>query len=801
MVKLRRPPLATAPDATAVPAAREGQLCLAFERTDEAGFSGFIYDPNDLSRRFVVELLLDGIALRLARAEAYVPELASELIGDGCYGFSFVLPPDQVGENQIAEVRLANMPGTLGTSLHLGSGSKGSVDSRGPGAVEWLGGLRFRGWVRCPPAESPVVRAVVDGETIAEGRASGFSHVGGIENANLVKAFDLHLPSDCADGRVRRVHFITEDEVQLTAAPLTFVAFPDAVEQFFADFSEVESERLRGRMLDRLLPASAPFTAYEDWSLRWPFTGFGERNDGRVVRAAAVVLIAGGNEDVSLSSLEHQQHDNWVAAALPPLDGSGTFDPDELRDFLLKDGSAAEIVVFALAGTLFKEHALADLAAAFASQPDAHTAYCDLEVGGEDGRPWPLALPGFDYERMLEQGYCAQFFAMDRSTVLAALRTRPTSLYRLFNCQFDQQDPSRKLQVLHLPSPLGRLPNLDTVAHSRLLAKASLAHLSARGMRADVQAQRGALLPAARITRVSTLRTLTVIIPVRNRKDLLQACLSSIAPALADTRAKVLVADNDSSDPDMLEYLETIQRSGTGVLAVPGPFNFARINNLAVEACGSDDILLLNNDVRAMEATWLSEMRSRLADADVGAVGAMLLWPSSMIQHAGVALGPSFAAQHIGNDRLVSDPGYGDMLKVARECGSVTAACLLTRRSDYLAAGGLDELLFPVNFNDVDYCLKLRAQGKRIVWTPFARLYHDESASRGKDQRDDKASRFERELRNLRNKWGEHLLEDPYYNPNLSLDAVPYSALSWPPRTRTPRLNHPPTPVVLPPGF
>ena len=102
MVKPRRPSLARATDATGLPAVREGQLCLAFERTDEAGFSGFIYDPNDLSRRFVVELLLDGIALRLARAEAYVPELASELIGDGCYGFSFVLPPDQLGENQIA---------------------------------------------------------------------------------------------------------------------------------------------------------------------------------------------------------------------------------------------------------------------------------------------------------------------------------------------------------------------------------------------------------------------------------------------------------------------------------------------------------------------------------------------------------------------------------------------------------------------------------------------------------------------------------------------------------------------------
>ncbi|UPK33974.1 glycosyltransferase [Bradyrhizobium sp. 186] len=801
MVKLRRPSRASA---APVPHSAIDQLRHEFGRTDEANFSGFIYDPNDLSRRLVVELLLDGVPLRLARAEAYVPELASEGIGDACYGFSFALTPDMLADSRIVEVRLANGADAIGSSIQLDEALEKATDSRGLGAVDWMGGLRFQGWVRCPPAESPMVRAVVDGEPVAEARASGFSHVGGIDNANLVKAFDLHLPTDYADGRVRRVHFITEDELQLTAAPLTFVAFPDAVERFFADFGETESERLRGRMLDRLLPASAPFTAYEDWRKRWdletgqsPSPGAGSSTD----RATAVVLVAGDNEDTSLESLEEQQHNNWVAAALPPLDGPGTFDPDELREFLAYDGRDAEIVVFAQAGTDFDRSALSKLVAGFATVPHARMIYCDLEIDGEDRRPWPLALPAFDYERMLEQGYCAQLFAMDRASVEAALETRPTNLYRLFNSQFDDDDALRQQQVAHVPIPLGRMTLPDLVAQSRLLAKASLAHLSVRGITAEATAQRGALLPVARVVRKPKSRTLTVIIPVRNRKELLQTCLSSIAPALSHARARVLVVDNDSSDADMLDYLEALKRGGTGVLAVPGAFNFARLNNLAVEACDSDDVLLLNNDIRAMDAAWLAEMQGRLAEPDVGAVGALLLWPSGMVQHAGVALGPSFGAQHIGTDRLASDPGYGDMLKVARECGSVTAACLLTRRSDYLAVGGLDEVRFPVNFNDVDYCLKLRSQGKRIVWTPSARLYHHESASRGRDQAGDKAARFERELRNLRNKWGEHLLEDPYYNPNLSLDAVPFSALAWPPRGRIARVNLPPSSVELPPGF
>jgi GT2 family glycosyltransferase len=210
---------------------------------------------------------------------------------------------------------------------------------------------------------------------------------------------------------------------------------------------------------------------------------------------------------------------------------------------------------------------------------------------------------------------------------------------------------------------------------------------------------------------------------------------------------------------------------------------------------------LLNNDIKAFDHLWLQEMLARMVEPDVGAVGALLLWPSGVVQHGGVVLGPNFAATHAFNDRLQSDPGYVDLLRVAHECSSVTAACLLTRRSDYLAVGGMDELRFPVNFNDVDYCLKLRAAGKRIVFTPHARLLHLESASRGTDTAPDRTARFEGELRALRARWGECLINDPYYNPMLSLDRVPFSALAWPPREMAARIQNPGSPCEIPPGF
>jgi GT2 family glycosyltransferase len=205
--------------------------------------------------------------------------------------------------------------------------------------------------------------------------------------------------------------------------------------------------------------------------------------------------------------------------------------------------------------------------------------------------------------------------------------------------------------------------------------------------------------------------------------------------------------------------------------------------------------------VEAISDDWLEEMLSRLMEPDVGAVGALLTYPGGIIQHGGVVLGVNFGATHAFTDRLFDDSGYLDLLRVAHECCAVTAACLVTRRADYLDVGGMDEARFGVAFNDVDYCLKLRENGKRIVFTPHARLIHAESASRGRDARPDKRDRFERELAMLRARWGESLLEDKTYSPQLSRDGVPYRALAWPPGPLRPRANAPQKARDLPPGF
>jgi GT2 family glycosyltransferase len=294
---------------------------------------------------------------------------------------------------------------------------------------------------------------------------------------------------------------------------------------------------------------------------------------------------------------------------------------------------------------------------------------------------------------------------------------------------------------------------------------------------------------------------ISIIIPTRNRLDLLQRCLETITPAVARAPSEIIIVDNDSSDPEMLDFLAAIDRRSATILSAPGTFNFARLNNLAMRSARGEFLCLLNNDIEATDDLWLDEMASRLGEPDVGAVGALLLWPSGIVQHGGVVLGSSLAAVHAFNDRMSDDLGYADMLRVAHQCSAVTAACMLTRRSDYEQAGGLDEISFPVNFNDVDYCLKLRAAGKRIVFTPHARLLHRESASRGNDRYGERAARFDRELRALRARWLEVLVDDPFYSPMLSLDSIPFSALAWPPRSFAPRAPCRPVSEAIPPGI
>jgi GT2 family glycosyltransferase len=743
-------------------------------------------DERDPARKFVVEILVDGYPVKVIRADGHVHELAGDRVGDGCFGFSFALPDGAVSEGSIVEARAANLANAIGAAIALDQPFPEKAQAATPGAVRWLGGLRFSGWI-AGERELATADVLVDGVLIARVGAAAWSHVGASEDGGRAAGgLDFHLPERFADGAVHQLQAIDKLNQSLDGSPLAFLAFAGGLSETLLAGGESEINRTRAELFNQLAPMSLPMSDYQGWRKRLPAAP-GPLGALR----GAVIAVGPGAMDETLASLDEQTPAQWIAASLPATADPTGFRNADLQDFLRGDGDQCDFALFMLSGTVLAPSALARVAGAFQQIAEARAVYGDLDVQGADGSTWPLAFSAFDYERMLEQGYCAYLFALSRAAALRAPADDVSNLYRLFNSVLDDE-ASSAADIVHLPVPLGTLPAFDAGAAAEGLANASRAFLQRKGVDASVTPRRGGAFPAARVIRSIEPLSVTIIIPTRNQRRLLEGCLDSIGPAVERRNAEILVVDNDSSDRDTVDYLSALEKRRATVLRVAGPFNFARLNNCAAAVAGGEILCLLNDDVQALHDLWLDEMLSRIAERDVGAVGALLLWPSGVVQHGGVVLGPRFEAAHAFRDRIDGDGGYGDLLRVAHECSAVTAACLMTRRCDYLEVGGMDETHLPVNFNDVDYCLKLRARGRRIVFTPDARLTHRESASRGLDHSPDRRPRLERELRNLRAKWGAALAADPYYNPILGLDPNPFSALAWPVRDIGPRVNRPP---------
>ncbi|HKQ06591.1 MAG TPA: glycosyltransferase family 2 protein [Blastocatellia bacterium] len=259
--------------------------------------------------------------------------------------------------------------------------------------------------------------------------------------------------------------------------------------------------------------------------------------------------------------------------------------------------------------------------------------------------------------------------------------------------------------------------------------------------------------------RINDERKVSIIIPTRDRLNLLRRCIHSIESNTAYRNYEIIIIDNDSRQPATMKYLS---QSPYRVITDPGPFNFSRLNNRAARDASGDYLLLLNNDTEVISSEWLSAMVEHIERPEVGAVGAKLLYPKGRIQHAGDILGIGGLAGHA--QQFVegfTGHGYYNFPNIIRNYSAVTAACLMIRRELFDEIEGLNEEL-PVAFNDVDLCLRLRQLGYLIVYTPYALLYHHESASRGNDVNSAESSY-------MRAHWHHELLDDPYYNPNLNM--------------------------------
>ena len=269
----------------------------------------------------------------------------------------------------------------------------------------------------------------------------------------------------------------------------------------------------------------------------------------------------------------------------------------------------------------------------------------------------------------------------------------------------------------------------------------------------------------------------TIVIPTDSRiargpdgdRDLLRQCLRSIVERTTYTNYELLIVDNGRLSPGVQELLGRI-RHRRAVYEPSTPFNFAAKINFAVRHASGEHLLLLNDDTEVINGEWLTAMLEFSQQKDIGAVGGKLYYPDGRLQHVGVVLGIGGGACHVLAGQAGDSPGYFGSALVIRNYSAVTGACCMTRRAVFDEVGGFDER-FALDFNDVDYCLRVRARGYRVVGTPFARLYHYEGATFGSRERIVNPQ----EIKALGERWQDVIDSDPYYSPNLTRAALDYS--------------------------
>ena len=444
------------------------------------------------------------------------------------------------------------------------------------------------------------------------------------------------------------------------------------------------------------------------------------------------------------------------------------------------------------------EHALYMVAATLHEHPDADIIYSDEDKIDANGvRQTPYFKPDWNPELFYSQNYVSH---------LGVYRASLVRQVGGFREGFEgSQDYDLALRIVsltgadrirHIPHVLYHwrtapgvqtfsIDNLPTAVQASRRALAE--YFAERGE--DVRVTGGNQPQFNRVIRQppDPAPFVSVIIPTRDRMSLLRGCVDGLLHRTAYDNLEIIIVDNDSCEEETAEYLNSLRKeSKIRILRMEGEFNYSALNNRAASQAKGDLIALLNNDIEVIHPEWLQEMVTQVMQPGVGAVGAKLYYSDHTLQHAGVIVGLGGVAGHSHLRQPRSDAGYFGRLHLVHEVSCVTGACLLIHKNIFLELGGLDENELKIAFNDVDLCLRLRKAGYRIIWTPYAELYHLESASRGYDFDPVRVERIIQESNVMIERWGKTLQEDPFYNPNLSLIASENHKPAFPPRVLKP---------------
>lgn len=441
---------------------------------------------------------------------------------------------------------------------------------------------------------------------------------------------------------------------------------------------------------------------------------------------------------------------------------------------------------------LLPEQALFWVADAIDNHPDAGLIYSDEDKIDQSGQRYdPYFKPDWNPDLFLSHNMISHLgvYRTDLIRKLGGFREgyEGSQDYDLALRCTEQLAPR---QIVHIPRVLYHWrsrPGSTALAGSEknyaLLAGARA--LSDHFVRTQVSAKAELLdfgMYRARYALPFSDPLVSLIIPTHNGLNLIKQCIESILAKTTYQNYEILVVDNNSDDPDTLAYFASLaENKQIRVLRDERPFNYSALNNAAVQQARGGYLGLVNNDIEVISPEWLDEMMGLAIQPGVGAVGARLWFPNDTLQHGGVITGIGGIANHSHKHLPRGHFGYFARAQLIQTLSAVTAACLVVKKSIFQEVGGLDETNLKVAFNDIDFCLRVREANYRNVWTPYAELYHHESATRGIEDTPEKQARFAKEVAYMHQRWGDQLLNDPAYNPNLTLDRLDFS-YAWPPR-------------------
>jgi len=451
------------------------------------------------------------------------------------------------------------------------------------------------------------------------------------------------------------------------------------------------------------------------------------------------------------------------------------------------ESATGEFVSFVNAEDCLSEHALYFMVAEINAAPQGKLFYSDNDkIDREYYRHTPHFKPDWNPLLLYSYNYIAQFFVVRKSLLDEHLPLRS---------EFEgAQDYDLVLrltgaltfsEIVHVPFVLyhergevctSKAILVERTHNSSASALAVSTYIKTQGIDGISESVKDSGFNRLQIIISEKEPSVGIIIPTRDRADLLRVCIDGLLNKTDYRNFSILIVDNDSQLEETHQYFDEIVKDNrVSILRQAGEFNFSKFNNVAARSINTDYLLLLNNDIEIIEPSWLKEMVSLFSLSSVGIVGAKLLYPDRTLQHGGVILGIQNGCGHSHRRILQDDFGYCSRAMVQQDLSAVTGACLLISSEIFEKVGGLNEVSLKVAYNDIDLCLKVLEQGCRVLWTPYAQLIHHESVSRGLDITPEKSKRCASECNYMKKRWGNDFLVDKAYSPNLTLDREDFS--------------------------